>query len=429
MTEYSIEVKNHLNSRHLDYINGLMESRVVLICLKPYLSPSQINEKTLYTIFSQFAQVTSVSIFACTSVLKAFVEFETPAIAWLAVDYFNGRQFNFGSVHVYPSNKLCIRPKPTSSISHKSSSQTPTSLLDDPSSSKKSETFSIPEQRADSSANHLLLGHNASCIRPAHDIKSQNNANLSDFLSLESDLSKPSRQTPFDPVSHRQHIRSNKYIQKPWPTQPTSRTCLEDNGALSYVQITGLNPHIVNSKILMNLTCCFGNVKRIHYKQSEGLALVLYSSDLESATAVHYLSSLRFFSATTESKDSLLTCTEIENYDFERNGFLTIDGKKQDFRYNSSLRIKFNSPSSILHFTNLPDSCTAPILYHILCAIQEPLKIMRLARRNSKEAGMMLVEFENPSKALEVLSVMHNKKINENIIRVSFSQTRISQYS
>jgi len=403
-----------------------MESRVVLICLKPYLSPSQINEKTLYSMFSQFAEVTNVSIFACTSVLKAFVEFETSAIARLAVDHFNGRQFNFGSVHVYPSNKSCIKPKPASSSNNKNSSQILTTPQDETSRNKKSDTFSANEPYADSQDNYLIPGHQTSSKRLLPHIQCKNAGELSDFLSLEdSDASKLSHYKLYPKVNQ---VKFNKHTQNPWPSKLSSRTSSEEQNALFHVQIMGLNTQIVNAKILMNLMCCFGNVSKIYFKQSEGFALVLYTSDLEAATAIHYLSSQRFFGATIELKDSQLSSIDIANYDFKGNDFLTIDGKKHDFRYKSSLRIKFNAPSTLLHFTNLPDCCTAPILYHIICAIQEPLKIMRLARRNSKDAGMMLVEFENPSQALEVLSVLHNKKLNDNMIRVSFSQTRISQY-
>ena len=402
-----------------------MESRVVLLCLKPYLSPSQINEQTLYSMFSQFAQVTNVSIFACTSVLKAFVEFETSAIARLAVDHFNGRQFNFGSVHVYPSNKSCIKPKPASSSNNRTSSQIPIPSQDGTSKNKKSDTFSSSEPFADSQANYLFQRYSTSGRQLTPPFQCKNAKELSDFLSLEnSDESKLTHPRLYYQVNQ---VKLNPKTHNLWRAKLGSLPFSEDHIGFFHVYIMGLNSQIVNAKILMNLMCCFGNVNQIHYKQSKGLALVLYTSDLEAATAIHYLSSQHFFGATLESRDSPLSSIDVANYDFKGNGFMTINGKKQDFRYKSSLRIKFNAPSSLLHFTNLPDCCTAPILYHIICTIQEPSKIMRLARRNPKDAGMMLVEFENPSKALEVLSVMHNKRLNDNVIRVSFSQTRISQ--
>ena len=404
-----------------------MESRVVLICLKPYLSLSQINDKTLSSMFSQFACVTNVSIFACTSVLKAFVEFETPEIARLAVDHFNGRQFNFGSVHVYPSNKSCIKPKPASSSNQKPSSMAPNIPQCADSKSHKSDFLSHNNSNPYSSDNHPLQELEASDRKLMSPLSQKNPREHSGFLSLEdSDESKLSR--------HAQNLNptpaTSQYTRSaPWPSKFSARTSPTSQSPVRYVQVTGLNPQIVNAKSLMNLMCCFGNVKRAIHKQSEGFALVLYSSDLEASTAIHYLSSQRFFGATTESKDSLLTCTEIAKYDFERNGYTITDGQKQDFRYKSSLRIKFNAPSQLLHFTNLPDCCTAPILYQIICAVKEPLKIMKLARRNSKDAGMMLVEFNDLSSAIEVLSVLHNKKINDNMLHVSFSQSRISQYS
>jgi RNA recognition motif-containing protein len=402
-----------------------MESRVVLICLKPYLSPSQINDKTISSMFSQFAQVTNVSIFACTSVLKAFVEFETPAIARLAVEHLNGRQFNFGSVHVYPSNKSCIKPKPPSSFNNKTSSQNPQLPQETTSGKQKSDSYSVDNSDPSSSdnmpANELAVIGGLLYSQAKH----TNTKELSGFMDMEhSNSSKQSRHAP--------HLRHNQPIlpkisNSLLPGQASSRTSSEDQIANCYVQVTGLNSQIVNAKILMNLLCCFGNVKNAIFSRSEGTAHALYSSGLEALAAIHYLNSQRFFGAAIELKDSLLTSTEIAKCDFAENGYTFIDGRTQHYRYKSSLRIRFNAPSSLLHFTNLPGCCTAPILYQIVCAVREPMKIMKLARRNSKDAGMMLVEFDSPSSALEVLSVLHNKKINDNVIRVSFSQTKIPQ--
>ena len=108
----------------------------------------------------------------------------------------------------------------------------------------------------------------------------------------------------------------------------------------------------------------------------------------------------------------------------EQKDLVYFENDPKAFRYRSDNSIRINEPSSILHFTGIPEVVTPIILYQILSYIYEPSKIIQL-QRNSKGFMMFLIQLDKVESAIEVLSVLHNKQINEKFLKISFSHSKI----
>lgn len=94
------------------------------------------------------------------------------------------------------------------------------------------------------------------------------------------------------------------------------------------------------------------------------------------------------------------------------------------YRYKQKLNIRVNKPTKLLHLTNLPSKMTPLLLYKIIVEIGEPLNLYKLKKKGVC-SDMFLVEFKTVEKSIEVLSVLHNKKVEEKLIKVSFSHTKV----
>jgi RNA recognition motif-containing protein len=406
-----------------------MESKVVLVCLKPYTSQGQITEQMLVAIFSEFASVTNISVFETTPIIKAFVEFESAQLAKNVTDHFNHRLFNIGSLRVYHSKKAHIKDK------------------------KKRKT---PKQKAKDFeptlcprilplANVPVFNNSLTPSFPNHPIQlpvrksgNSNHTECSQFNEYpvvnSSGVPKPLFK-PVNPPSPSGSFEDcplaaefNELLNFNQECLLAERGADPSNDSSRYLSIRNLNFKIVNHKVLMNLLCCFGNVVKIFTNQIQSYAIVEFSDINETLWAIHYLQNQYFFGKILKLTNSPKTNISLIKISITHNHYDIVYYKPQDFRYKSALNIKFNAPSPMLHITNLSDNCTPVILYKIICEVREPTKIIKLVSKPSQTTSMMLLEFDSVTTSLEVLSVLHNKVIDGKAVRVSFSQTKLDSY-
>jgi hypothetical protein len=165
----------------------------------------------------------------------------------------------------------------------------------------------------------------------------------------------------------------------------------EKSGLLA---LTSLNTQIVCPKILMNLCCCFGNVRKLIVDPVQGSALVQFDSYSEALEAEARLNRKLFFGL-------ILNPRVLDSYylRFSRRtaALMThlqpLRGHFTFYRYQYSLNIRYNPPTTTLHLTNIADGCDQVILFTLLSQIREPIRIIRLVQRGKGESQMYLAEF------------------------------------
>ena len=95
------------------------------------------------------------------------------------------------------------------------------------------------------------------------------------------------------------------------------------------------------------------------------------------------------------------------------------------FRFKKNLNIKINKPTNILHVTNLSTKVSPIILYQLVSQIRDPVNIFKLAKKGVN-SDMYLIEFEKIEDSTAVLCVLHNKKVDGKLMKLSFSHTELS---
>jgi hypothetical protein len=197
----------------------------------------------------------------------------------------------------------------------------------------------------------------------------------------------------------------------------------EGSTRLMYVQ--NLNSDLVKPSMYMNLFCCFGNVQQLLIDRVNANCLVQYSNSAELAEAVFCLNGRYLFDRALVAipcPDYYVKCHP-ENFE-PQSPLVVIHGTFSFHRYQSTLNIKYNRPTSVLHLTNIPFEVDHVILFMLIAQVQEPRQIIRLNKTDKKGSPMYLAVFENSNQAIEVLAVLHNKVVQDRSVKASFTAPR-----
>ena len=419
-------------------------SHVVLICVKPYVTPHEITEQDLVSVISEFVPVVKISIFNTDPIIKAFVEFADPQTASLVVNQFSNRLLPIGSVRAYSSKKPHISlQKKEKSCRFKN--QTKVTFLTAPDRKSSGGFSNFTHQEAHSSKNPIVSSSSqlplekttSSPVAPPlsfHRLAPQFSARGHHDLS-NNDLAHEFHQLCLNPstsedksvgfISHKLTSVAQEQAQSFEPVHYPR--CPDNSSAFPsrFLAIKNMNFKIANNKIITNLLCLFGNINRIVVDRIENCIVVEYFDSTESGWAYYYLHDQPFFGKVLRLYNDHQTVANLLGFLEERATSEVLIGHSEDFRYKQGLKIKFNAPSPMLHFTNLSENCTPEILFQIVCAVHEPTKIVKLSSRSYAKTPMMLVEFESVTSSLEALVVFHNKLLDGRPVRVSFSQTKV----
>ena len=176
-------------------------------------------------------------------------------------------------------------------------------------------------------------------------------------------------------------------------------------------------------KFIANMFGCFGNVVKILVNKMHGFCLIEFQNDVQADNAFKSLNNLTFFNHTLKIKFSKYDHLSFKDKK-EQQDLIYFENDPKAFRYRADNSIRINEPSSILHFTGIPEAITPIVLYQMITFIHEPSRIIQL-KKNSKGFMMFLVQLDSLENAIEVLSVLHNKQINEKFLKISFSHSKL----
>jgi len=194
---------------------------------------------------------------------------------------------------------------------------------------------------------------------------------------------------------------------------------IEDSSLLF---IHSLNLQIVTIKFLMNLFCCFGNVDQVLIDTTTTSALVQFEYRPAALEALNSLNQVSFFNSELRIAICPYQRLAFRQEELERRPcVLSLLGNCTYFRFQNSLKIKYNPPTPVLHITSLSERCDPVVLFELISQVNEPKRIVKLTQRSAKGSPMYLAEFTSSEQAIEVLSVLHNKVIDGRSIKVSFS--------
>lgn len=402
-----------------------MKSRILLCCLTPFTDPQSIDEFLIYQIFKKHSIVKNIKVFNRDSIVKAFVLVEDELSVKKAIEALNNTTLNIGKLKVFLSHKPYIAfsrtLKEIIQTSYSKGEQDDQTLLLDMNSSFKNIEFLVSEKtkRVDDSLEtekklHSFLTDNKkqeSSFEEDEGFKRpvfNKVVNYKDLLLNKNDKTKGELSGEFSMMN----------LKRPYPQKQKT----------TMVRVNGINGKKVTFVHILNFFGCFGNVKRLLTNLKENYSILDFETPNQARLVVRHVPDTLFFGSLLKAE---YWCDEdvFDSVMQEPKSYIkTRINRPKFFRYKKNLNIKINKATKILHFTNLPDKITPVVLYQLVGQIKDPINIFKLAKRGTS-SDMFLVEFESVSDSIEVLSVLHNMKIDGKLMKVSFSHTEVEKSS
>lgn len=398
-----------------------METKILLCCINPTIDSQLIDELAIYEIFKEFAVITNIKIFSRDVLIKAFVEVKSEFVN-KCIEKTHMQSFAFGKLKVYQSHKDNITfDKDLATIINESANGGTSNSRMHSQKYQNSESHSFSYKRLQS--NKIVDKSNKSKPKLSDASKSfenldvvfdadmyidyQNIKSVTDINSKLPDLIK------YYPVSL-EHIHNMKLLQQ------------KDPETFKVIIVNKVNVNKINCTMLMNLFGCFGNVKKVLLNIKGFFALVEMENEEQALLAIKHLDKNVFFDNNIKVKSSKYNTVCFKTLEKEQNPDIQyLRGHYKYFRYKEGLQIKVNKPSNLLHITSLSDKFTSYFLCQLLSEVHEPSRIVKLPKK-SGVSDMYLVEFESLHQAVEVLSLLHNKKVDGKIMKISFSHTDVN---
>lgn len=401
-----------------------METKILLCCLNPTVDPQAVDELTIYDIFKKYGTVKNVKIFSRDVLIKAFIEISDDSVE-NCIENTHLQIFQIGKLKVYVSHKnnVTFDRDLKTIISESAHLKTSTSQLN-------SYFMQNSEARSQSYKMAMKSGKNNTIKKTTF--------KLSNISQSEEDLDQIFDDGMF--IDYK-NIKSVTEINSKIPDlvryypvsleaiQHAKSSHLAQNNSSKVLVVNRVNTIDVNCLMLMNLFGCFGNIKKILLNLKSAFALVEMETDEQGRMAIKHLNNVIFFGSNLKVKTSKYNTVSSKSLEKEKNPDVQfLRGHYKYFRYKEDLQIKVNKPSNIVHVTFLSGNFTSYLLYKLVSQINEPAKIVKM-NKNSIVSEMYLVEFETVNQAIEVLSVLHNKKIDGKLLKISFSHTDISEFN
>lgn len=387
----------------------MLEARRVLLCSLRASNPSIDQLKRYFHDLSlPFGRILSITALHAEPHLKLALEFESAAIALSVLAKLSVSDF-----------RCPFGPLSAELAEHSPGSPRDQSSENDPFPSHDSLSKSDPPGKptgARPAAHNLLLSSSEHADRLGSPPSQSNRVPRSVPAQL-----RPEQGAPLAPcASFEEILCSNKNV-----VLNLANYLFRKEGAARLMFARHLNTDLVRPSMLMNLFCCFGNVQQILIDRESACCLVQYSNSAELAEAVFCLSGRCLFGRTLE----VLTCPNfyVNCHPESLNGgsaLVVVHGSFSFHRYQSTLNIKYNRPTPVLHLTNIPFEVDHVILFMLIAQVQEPRQIVRLSKTDKKGAPMYLAVFDSSAQAIEALAVLHNKVIQDRSIKASFTAPR-----
>ena len=413
-----------------------MKSKIVLCCLTPSYKEQVIDEYLLYQIFKQYSIVRNVKVISSTNVVKAFIMLEDSESMDQAIEGLHNSILNVGSLKVYESHKTSIVFDKTLQEIQKEGQlkeyNERESLFSSQNNGKLGIEYLIQKKASQKTVeswdtlNEYNLYENAEkgIERNFSGIKPENtktglrkaNAYSHDYFYTKSQEDKKKK------------IEFCEGFKQDFSKLRKDDRFVKDTskGKTSMIRISNINAKTVNFIAILNLYGCFGNVQRLLTDFQKHFIVIEFGDQEQARLAFKYTHRMLFFETILKVDFFFNTSIFDELLLNPLPHVKTRNNNPKFYRYKQNLKIKVNKPTKLLHFTNLPNKMTPFELYQQISQIYDPINIFRLNKKGAT-SDMFIVEFEKVNESIEVLSLLHNKKIKNKLIKVSFSHAKVHE--
>ena len=168
----------------------------------------------------------------------------------------------------------------------------------------------------------------------------------------------------------------------------------------------------------------YGNITKILIDRDKKCAFIEYQTNFQAELAIHALKNLHYFGQSLKIKLSDYNSLNFKTLEKKQNdSVIFFYGNQKKFRYRFDKEIVFYPPNKILKIDNLPREMNLNLMLIFLGIFCDPEKLIVIEEPSSNK-NTAVVEFDSINLAAEILSKIHDQKINDNFIQCSFYKIR-----
>jgi len=388
-----------------------MESNVLLCCINPCPFAKPLEERDLLCLFSHFGRVFNALIFSQKVQIKAFIEFARAADLEAALAGIPRMSFPFGKVRVFRSKKENVDKKMQYRFKRKTSAQLEDLQGRDIGHGQEAQIAKLqPRISTDGAQAPYLAGFSVA--------KSDNKEEVQPAPVSDKDYHSTSTESNFRNDQGKNGLSSE---------QEKNAVGLKAKSAAAVpkpkvIIINGVNLEVVTGKFLLNLYSCFGNIVKLLLNREQSYALIEFETETQASFAIACTKSLLYFGSVLHIKMSKYTALNFKSLDKEKNDNLThFYGNSKLYRYPKNIHVNCNPLSQTVIFREVPESVDEVVLFALISQVHQPMTITKLTSVDQSDLKIYVVRFSDELQAAEVLSVLHNKRVDANFLKVNFA--------
>lgn len=392
-----------------------MKSNIVLCCINPTRTHQDIDEFSIYKIFKQHVIVKNVRVFNRDKQIKAFILLEDKESINTAISALHKKELNVGRISIYPSYKKYIAfDKPLQTI------------IQEALAKESSEKSDLKEEESCQEKIDYLISKKSS-IKTLDTMRGKNSSKKLVNRLFESDdhfqqklnelnLKQTENNINFDDLNSDDEVVMSKIDLTQFCKPKLTRTAL--------LKLENIDFTLADQITIFNFFGCFGNITKLLIDKKKNYA-ILELQDTIQAKNVKNNSDKAVFCKNPVKVSYFFDSDVFDSIDEEDSMIKVYVNHSRFFRFKKNLNIKINKPTNILHVTNLSTKVSPIILYQLVSQIRDPVNIFKLAKKGVN-SDMYLIEFEKIEDSTAVLCVLHNKKVDGKLMKLSFSHTELS---
>lgn len=387
-----------------------MKGKILVCSINPASPKIQIDECLFLNLFDKIVPVNNIRIFGRDRIVQAFIEVFNEKDGQKAIQALHKKKLNIGKTKVYFSHKTDITFDRSLNESLRGKKQNKKALNVESRFKGSSSNKSDSDEGSKTVVRQLSSWQNKEKQSEKKSSKQKMKMGFQTYKDF-SNGKEQSVQSSFDSIDMSDSgFKSFGVIGKPVET--------------NILQISPIDTNYISCITLLNIFSNFGNVSEVAINIESRTAFLRFEYEQQIETCISYLNGVRLFGTKLTMAKSFKNKIFNSQLLNDKELFKYKKNKPKFFRFKEDQENTVNKPSNTILVSNLVPQMNAAVLCNLLSKIHEPSKLIKFFKKGSKKVNY-LVEFETVPQAIDVLALLHNKKINNQFIQLEFSQKRL----
>lgn len=191
------------------------------------------------------------------------------------------------------------------------------------------------------------------------------------------------------------------------------------------LRVIKLCPDKIQMRHIVNLFGYFGELLKMAHNPIKKIVLIEFANHQDSQSALNFLKNICFFGEKLRmgySRYPTLTNSVIKELISNKNYTILNVNKSDSFDFLKQPN-ETTCISRIIEIHHLSESMNSNLVHELFRTLHEPERVVEITSPNSNDKTC-LVEFKSIYHAIEILAEFQNIQIDNNIISISFKDTK-----